>query len=183
MDFARESSPPPAYSEGDYDRKLVADFELSLAIEEEEDEESRPEHTINSRPQDATHPRAIRRLPVPPNPGEAMKPLRIHKKSASHSYGSYPSPRAERSNHAIPSSPAFTTGLSTPTKLSSARSSHTRAASHLHDFDASIAYSHPEYAPILPESTRTFNPNSLYNSAVSSHLHTSSPSPWVPPRL
>lgn len=108
MDFYRESSPPPAYSEQDYDKKIATAIELSLIAEErEEEDESRSEvAAVSSRarecastrnyaaqinPPPSANPRSVRRLPAPPGAGVAdNKPLRVHARSASHSYGSSP---------------------------------------------------------------------------------------------
>ncbi|KIK68120.1 hypothetical protein GYMLUDRAFT_36950 [Collybiopsis luxurians FD-317 M1] len=275
MDFTRESSPPPAYSERDYDRKLAATFQMSLTISEDPEEEadengsedvvtSRAPETVSSARAPSAHAHSFaptssihklpRRLPAVPGQQEAIanqKPLRIHKKSASHSYGSYPAPiphaklygaldpiqevsnttsRSPRpqnspSHHGIASQPSFpavafpvsslppsagsrsqnpssenrflrsneldqhrpSPPLSPHNHSFPSRSSHPRTVPQL-QFDASVAYTRPEFSPASSshsDSTHdhiTFNPNSFYNSAVSSQLN-ASPSPSLPARL
>ncbi|KAJ3753245.1 hypothetical protein EV360DRAFT_87959 [Lentinula raphanica] len=261
MDFVRQESPPPAYSESEYDKKLSSAIQF-LAISEETEEEwddDRYEAAASSGAQQAipsvrnrppqstnTNHRAVRRLPVPPH--EAVPndhPLRIHKKSASHSYTSPSTPstskpqpkwyggpdepssaRASRTNAPYPyldtnrprspvtsvpfsvaSSPAYPSQHHFPRPKSDdlrlnqspipphsqshpARTvPHTRAVSVSHlNFDVSVAYRSSDLPlPASAGSTRSepnhhqpaFNPNSLYNSAVSSHLHIS---PSVPSR-
>lgn len=107
MDFDRESSPPPAYTEQDYDKKLSTAIELSLISEQAEREgldesrsnvapvSSRAQHPYSTRNHSAQiHPpssaatRAARRLPLPPTASD--KPLRVHTRSSSHAYGSSP---------------------------------------------------------------------------------------------
>ncbi|KAJ4478133.1 hypothetical protein J3R30DRAFT_3479683 [Lentinula aciculospora] len=236
MDFEREDSPPPAYSESDYDKKHSSTIQflaITEEIEEEEWDDSRSEDALSSGAQGpvpsvrmpSTHPhqpssattsrRAARRLPVPPHEAVAndTKPLRIHKKSASHSYVLPSSPKLEnraqspvassplasyssqhrfsgpKSDHLYPQSPPTSPLISS---FPARTASHTRAVSVSQlNFDASVAYNRPEYySPVSAGTTRsepsyhrqqqhTFSPNALYNSAVSSHLH-SSP---VPSRL
>ncbi|KAF5389161.1 hypothetical protein D9757_004920 [Collybiopsis confluens] len=162
MDFHRESPPPPAYSERYYDKKLAASFELNLAIsedpEEEEDwDEPGREPAATSPRSTSTQQSTVRRLP--PVPGqEEPKPLRIHKRTVSHS--AYPASEPRRA-------------------LPLGRSSHTRAASSQLQFDPSVAYASPEFSP-RPASSRPihpdpsyipFNPSALYNTAVSPHLN------------
>ncbi|KAJ3997009.1 hypothetical protein F5050DRAFT_1489563 [Lentinula boryana] len=257
MDFEREDSPPPAYSESEYDKKLssaVQFLAISEATEEEWDD-GRSEASVSSgAPQAAlsvrNHPiqlvntshRAVRTLPVPPREAVANDhPLRIHKKSASHSYAlpsvppsssdlkwyggleepssprnssrtsrpnapfSYLENRARSPVASVPSPVVSAPTYPSQHRFSDPKSDHAkftqsspmsplsqsfpaRTVSQL-NFDASVAYGRSEFSPASAGSTRSepshhshqsFNPNSLYNSAVSSHLHVSSS---VPSRL
>ncbi|KAJ3802764.1 hypothetical protein GGU11DRAFT_740348 [Lentinula aff. detonsa] len=257
MDFEREDSPPPAYSESEYDKKLSSAIQF-LAISEETEEEwddGRSEASASSgAPQAAlpvrNHPiqlvntshRVVRTLPVPPREAVANDhPLRIHKKSASHSYtlpsvppsssdlkwyGSFEEPSSPRNSSrtsrpdapfsylenrarspvasvhspvvsapAYPSQHRFSDPKGDHAKFTQSspmsplsQSFPARTVSQL-NFDASVAYGRSELSPASAGSTRSesshhshqsFNPNSLYNSAVSSHLHVPS---FVPSRL
>ncbi|KAF9075782.1 hypothetical protein BDP27DRAFT_1414953 [Rhodocollybia butyracea] len=243
MDFYCDNSPPPAYSEQNYDQKLA---QLSLTITEEPDLEDEYDETeaASSRAQRAgyahqnspTHTnaqtsnadrRGVRRLPAPPGQGPVdVKALRVHKKSASHSYGSsyqqspkphpkwygdldpvdpystkksshtnardrpisppppFPSPTSPRpANYSSPpqqhrSSAHQPSSPPSPFPPRTPASSHTRSVSQL-NFDTSVAYRRPEFPPVnVSPNSGSYNPNSLYNSAVSSHI-----SPSVPMHL
>ncbi|KAJ3869557.1 hypothetical protein EV359DRAFT_76532 [Lentinula novae-zelandiae] len=122
MDFEREDSPPPAYSESDYDKKLssaIQFLEISEETEEEEWNEGRSEGVLSSGARELAPPvkspsshipqpasakisnRGVRRLPVPPRDAVANndKPTRVHRKSVSHSYTLSPAPKSRPKWH------------------------------------------------------------------------------------